>query len=89
MRAIINILQDQVQHLPLIFRLAMYEIKSKYQMHYLGILWQFLNPFMQVCVYWFVFGIGLRNGAPVGETPFLIYLLTGLINIQGISPVNK
>ena len=86
MRSVLAILQDQVTHLPLIFRLAIYEIKSKYQMHYLGILWQFLNPFMQVCVYWFVFGIGLRGGAPVGDTPFLIYLLTGLIPWMFISP---
>lgn len=86
MRSIVQILKDQVQHLPLIFRLALYDIKSKYQMHYLGVIWQILNPLMQVCVYWFVFGIGLRNNAPVGDIPFLIYLLTGLIPWMFISP---
>lgn len=83
---VFNILKDQVTHFPLIVRLAIYEIKGKYQMHYLGILWQFLNPFIQVCVYWFVFGIGLRSGKPVGDTPFLIYLLLGLIPWFFISP---
>lgn len=86
MKSVIAILRDQVLHLSLIFRLSVYETKSKYQMHYLGILWQFLNPFIRVCVYWFVFGIGLRNGAPVGDTPFLLYLLLGLIPWMFISP---
>lgn len=86
MTIVLNLLKEQVVHFPLIIRLALYEIKSKYQMHYLGILWQFLNPFIQVCVYWFVFGLGLRNGAPVGDTPFLIYLLIGLVPWFFISP---
>ncbi|MFC4661442.1 ABC transporter permease [Oceanobacillus aidingensis] len=85
MKSVIAILRDQVLYLPLIFRLSIYENKSKYQMHYLGILWQFLNPFIRVCVYWFVFGIGLRNGAPVGDTPFLLYLLLGLVPWMFIS----
>ncbi|WP_130860475.1 ABC transporter permease [Gracilibacillus phocaeensis] len=86
MRSIVTILRDLVLHLPLIFRLAVYEVKSKYQMHYLGIFWQFLSPAIQVFVYWFVFGVGLRSGAPVGDTPFLLYLLMGLIPWMFISP---
>lgn len=79
MITIYSILKEQVTHLGLIFRLALYEIKSNYQMHYLGILWQLLNPLIQVGVYWFVFGLGVRQGAPIGDTPFIVYLLSGLI----------
>ncbi len=86
MSTVLKTLKDQIMYFPLIFRLAIYEIKSKYQMHYLGILWQFLNPFIQVCVYWFVFGLGLRGGEPVGDIPYLIYLLVGLIPWFFISP---
>ncbi|MFB4474018.1 ABC transporter permease [Oceanobacillus caeni] len=86
MTNVFKIINEQFEHLSLIFRLAFYEIKSKYQMHYLGILWQFLGPLIHVCVYWFVFGIGLRRGAPVGEIPYLIWLLVGLIPWFFISP---
>ncbi|MBC5635722.1 ABC transporter permease [Ornithinibacillus sp. BX22] len=86
MISVFSILKEQVIHFPLIFRLAFYEIKSKYQMHYLGIIWQFLNPFIQVCVYWFIFGIGLRQGESVGDIPYIIWLLTGLIPWFFISP---
>ncbi|MFS0674935.1 ABC transporter permease [Ornithinibacillus sp. 179-J 7C1 HS] len=79
MITIYSILKEQLTHSGLIFRLAFYEVKSKYQMHYLGILWQFLNPLIQVAVYWFVFGVGLRQSENIGDIPFIIYLLIGLI----------
>lgn len=56
-----RILQEQSSNLHLIFRLALYDIKSKYQMHYLGAVWQFLNPAIQVLLYWLVFGLGIRG----------------------------
>ncbi|MCA1021046.1 ABC transporter permease [Halobacillus litoralis] len=83
---VFKIFKEQVLHFPLIWRLALYDIKGKYQMHYLGILWQFINPLIQVCVYWFVFGVGLRQGGAVGDTPFIVFLLLGLIPWFFISP---
>lgn len=79
MITVYSILKEQITHFILIFRLAIYEVKSKYQMHYLGILWQLINPLIQVGVYWFVFGVGLRQGTPVRDIPFIVYLLLGLI----------
>ena len=86
MFTVIKIFREQLAHIPLMFNLALYEIKSKYQMHYLGIVWQILNPLIQVSAYWFVFGVGLRQGAPVGNTPFIVYLLLGLVPWFFISP---
>lgn len=86
MTSVIRVLMDQLLNFPLIIRLALYEIKGKYQMHYLGVLWQFLNPLIQVSVYWFIFGVGLRQGQPVGDIPFLVWLLVGLIPWFFISP---
>lgn len=86
MRSVVNLLKQQIEYLPLIIRLAIYEIKGKYQMHYLGVFWQFLNPMIQVSVYWFVFGVGIRKGAPVGDTPFFIWLLIGLVPWFFIAP---
>lgn len=86
MISIFLILKEQIAHLGLIFNLAIYEVKSKYQMHYLGFLWQVLNPLVQVGVYWLVFGLGVRQGAPIGEIPFILFLLSGLVPWFFISP---
>ncbi|MCY7945877.1 teichoic acids export ABC transporter permease subunit TagG [Bacillus atrophaeus] len=90
MNALVKILKEQITSFPLILRLAAYETKSKYQMNYLGVLWQFLNPLIQMLAYWFVFGLGIRKGGAMatgaGEVPFIVWMLAGLIPWFFISP---
>ncbi|MCI4139980.1 Teichoic acid translocation permease TagG, partial [Bacillus vallismortis] len=78
---LVSILNELVTSFPLILRLASYETKSKYQMNYLGVLWQFLNPLIQMLAYWFLFGMGISNSKPiltvVGEVPFIVWMLAG------------
>lgn len=76
---VMQVLREQFSNLQLILRLAIYGIKSNYQQHYLGVLWQLINPFVRIVTYWLVFGLGIRGGSPVGTTPFFIWLITGLI----------
>lgn len=86
MNLILHVLKEQLVNLNLIFRLGLYEVKSKYKMHYLGIFWQILNPVIQIGVYWFVFGMGIRGGSPVGDTPFFLWLIVGIVPWLFISP---
>jgi teichoic acid transport system permease protein len=86
MTKITQVINEQLQNVNLIFRLAYYEVKGKYLMHYLGIFWQFLNPMVQVFIYWLVFGLGIRGGSPVGEVPFFVWLMVGLIPWFFINP---
>ncbi|WP_404329947.1 ABC transporter permease [Mesobacillus maritimus] len=86
MNLVWQVLKEQLQSLNLIFRLGFYEIRSKYKMHYLGALWQILNPLFQIGIYWFIFGIGIRGGSPVGETPFFLWLIVGLVPWLFIAP---
>ncbi|MCM3244938.1 ABC transporter permease [Cytobacillus oceanisediminis] len=81
-----QILKEQLLNLNLIFRLGLYEEKSKYKMHYLGAVWQMLNPIIQITIYWFIFGLGIRGGSPVGETPFFLWLIVALIPWLFIAP---
>ncbi|MDY0409437.1 ABC transporter permease [Virgibacillus soli] len=72
------VIKEQIQHFYLIRRLSLYELKSNNKNNYLGILWEFLNPAIQILIYWFVFGT-LRSRAPVEvgnvEIPFFTWLL--------------
>jgi teichoic acid transport system permease protein len=82
-----EIYKEQIEHKDLIFRMAKFDVKATYQIHYLGTLWQFINPLIQVAIYYIVFGIGLRGGRPIeGDTPFLVWLLLGLIPWFFIAP---
>lgn len=51
------------------------DIRGKYKGSVLGVIWSFLNPLLQVFVYYLVFPYLLGNVIP----NYLIYLITGLI----------
>lgn len=79
MSNVYNIFKEQFQHRHLIWKLAVYNIKSEYANHYLGVFWNILQPAMQVLIYYVVFGLGLRGvRGDVGEIPFIIHLISGL-----------
>lgn len=61
------------------FRLAKYELKNQHGGTFFGVLWNFLNPLLQVFVYWFVFAIGLRRGGDIDGVPYVVWLVTGII----------
>lgn len=86
MKFVTKILTEQFLNLALIFRMCIYDLKGKYQMHYLGLLWEFITPAFKVLIYWFVFGLGIRGGEPVNGTPYIVWLLIGLIPWFFISP---
>ncbi|ALA53740.1 ABC transporter permease [Shouchella clausii] len=86
MKAVFQLLKEQYDNKHLIFRLAAFEQRSKFQLHYLGALWQLFSPLMQVVVFFVIFGLGIRQGKDVGDTPFFVWLLCGLIPWFFISP---
>ena len=72
------IIKEQFQNWRTIFRLARYEEKATYQSHYLGLLWQILNPVIQVGIYYIVFGLGVNGGRKVDGVPFICWMLVGI-----------
>lgn len=59
-----KVITEQINHFYLVRRLSMYELRSKNKNNYLGILWEILNPAIQIAIYWFVFGT-LRSREPI------------------------
>lgn len=64
MKSAIKVAQEQLENFYLIRRLSIYELKSKNKNNYLGILWEFLNPSIQIVIYWFVFS-AIRKKNPI------------------------
>ncbi|MCG4627826.1 teichoic acid ABC transporter permease, partial [Anaerostipes hadrus] len=72
MKSAITVLKEQINSFYLIIRLSLYEVRSENRNNYLGILWEVINPMIQLAIYWFVFGFGLRGGHPQpGYIPWL------------------
>lgn len=73
-----QVIFEQIKNRKIIFRLAKYEEKATYQNHYLGLIWQFLNPLIQIGIYYLVFGIGVNGGRQVSGVPFICWMLIGI-----------
>ncbi|QIL45645.1 ABC transporter permease [Vagococcus coleopterorum] len=72
------VLQEQLNNIGIIRRISKYEEKATYQSHYLGLVWQFLNPAIQIGIYYLVFGLGVNQGKSVDGVPFIIWMLIGI-----------
>ncbi|CAI8720663.1 ABC transporter permease [Bacillus pseudomycoides] len=79
MNSMIMVLKEQVNSLYLIQRLSIYQVKSTNNNNYLGLVWEVLNPLIQMSIYWFVFGFGIRGGQGVNGVPFVYWLSAGLV----------
>jgi len=84
MKSMFTVIKEQINSFYLILRLSAFEMKSDNANNYLGALWEIINPMIQLGIYWFVFGIGIRKGSDVDmghgiEVPFFMWLLTGML----------
>lgn len=78
----INIFRQLWLHRLLITQFTRREVVGRYRGSYLGLLWAFINPFLMLVVYTFVFAIifGAKWGIPQeSKIDFAIILFAGLI----------
>lgn len=75
-----KVISEQIKYFYLIRRISVYELKSQNHNNYLGVIWEVLNPMIQILIYWLVFGTILGR-APIeigsNEVPFFMWLLAG------------
>lgn len=61
LKEVITLIKEQFGNLGIMFRISRYQDKSDYQSHYLGLVWEYLYPIIQIGIYWLVFGFGLKK----------------------------
>lgn len=77
--SLITLIKEQTSSFYLSLRLAIFQIKSDNKNNLLGVVWEFLNPLIQIMMYWFVFGLGLRGNENVDGVPFVYWMLAGIV----------
>ncbi len=63
----------------LLVTLAYNDFQEQYLGSYLGIIWAILRPALFILVIWFVFGAGFKAKPIEDGTPFVLWLLCGMI----------
>ncbi len=76
------VLLEQFKNFRVINRLAKYDEKSNFQAHFLGAIWQILDPAINIAIYWFVFGTILYGGRLIDNYTYIVWLLPGFIAWQ-------
>ncbi|MBE6053812.1 MAG: teichoic acid ABC transporter permease, partial [Clostridium sartagoforme] len=77
MKDLLFILKEHKENWYKVYKLSLYDFITPLRDTYLGLLWIILNPLCQIGVYWFVFGLGIRNGRAIDGHPFLLWMLAG------------
>src|SRR5437588_9738337 len=74
-------LRALVDRRELLASFAWRELRARYKGSALGFAWNFLNPLLQLGVFWLLFGVvlGSRPRTETGEQPFAIFLFVGLL----------
>lgn len=70
-----NIFKNLYQYRELLKTSIKKEVRGKYKNSFLGVIWSFLNPLLQIVVYAIVFPLILRNN----QENYVIFLCCGLI----------
>jgi len=55
------------------------ELKARYRGSVLGFLWSFINPLLQLVIYWFVFSYIMPTRGTLGASPYALFLFTGIL----------
>ena len=55
------------------------ELKARYRGSVLGFLWSFINPLLQLGIYWFVFSYIMPTRGSMGMSPYALFLFTGIL----------
>lgn len=63
----------------LIIDLVKRDYRQVNQGSYLGVVWNYLQPMLFILVLYTIFTLGFRSASEVGEMPFSIYLLSGMV----------
>ena len=74
-----TVISEVLQNRGRLMRLAQYELMSQYRGTMFGFLWNFINPALQILVYWFVFAVGLNTGQDIAGYPYIIWMIVGII----------
>jgi ABC-2 type transport system permease protein len=55
------------------------DLRVRYSTSLLGYVWSILDPLVMAGIYWFVFAVVIDRGGRIGEQPYIVFLLIGLL----------
>jgi len=76
MRIIISYIKENYK---IYKKLLKNDFRARYTGSYLGVIWGFIQPIITILIYWLVFQFGLRSSSRPDGTPYIIWMIAGMI----------
>lgn len=86
MKSIKYVIKENYENIHRSVSIAKYEILEEMRESKLGIMWNVINPLIQIATYLFVFGMGIRGSQPVDGVEFFDWMIVGILVWFFISP---
>lgn len=78
-KSIRYVLKENFSNIYRIVSISKYELLADMRDSRLGIIWNFANPIIQLFTFYIVFSLALRDNKPVGEIPFVDWMVAGML----------
>jgi len=75
-----NFLKVIFQNRTLLWSLTKNDFKQRYLANFLSIMWSFIQPTAMILIFWLVFQVVGFKSQTVGDIPFILWLLAGIIS---------
>lgn len=79
MHSIGTLLHTLIEKRKMILELAKADFRKRFAGSYFGIVWMFVQPIVTVLIFFFIFQVGMKSTPPVPDTPYVIWLIPGLV----------
>ncbi len=67
------------RYLHSLWLLSARDLRVRYATSFLGYVWSVLDPLVMSIIYWFVFTQVFNRGENIGETPYIVFLISALL----------
>ncbi len=78
LKNVINLAKDIYTDKRLLIDLSIKDVQRKFSGTYFGLFWGFLQPVMNIIIYWIVFQFAFRSGDVEG-VPFVLWFISGMV----------
>jgi ABC-type polysaccharide/polyol phosphate export permease len=75
----LRLLRINVANISRTYAMAQVALTKRYSGSALGVVWSLVKPIIFIFAYWFAIAIGIRGGKSMGDVPYILWLIPGIM----------
>jgi ABC-type polysaccharide/polyol phosphate export permease len=75
----VRLVRINIDNISRTYAMAQVTLTKRYSGSALGVAWSLVKPVVFVFAYWFAVAVGIRGGRSMGEIPYILWLIPGIM----------